>query len=871
MFNFFRRASKDSNAAAGQATGAVVYQKVAIVPPTDASSVPKAILPRMVALLKQVVPTVVVFAPDQSVATELVTTLILAVGNNPTTRHLINQKDLDGLGGESYVIRSHADPNRAPIIAIDGVPHIDQPKAGAKRSAREWAHGNRGIVYGLYAALEQLGFAFLHPLRPSVPPALKRVNKLNITETPRWSQFRAIHYHTQHPLELTPFLQGFGDTGCNDEPGWRSHMPEWELFAEWLMANRQNSVEWAMLESGKWEPGFARGDERIGRMKEIVDAAHAYGVAVGVDVPIAFAQQHSFRLLKTGTGKEGHLEAEMKEIRESLDWVMKAGFDFLGTENGTSEFTHLSPKVMLSWMNAASDYAAEKYGVPMHVKVHCSSGQFAKGYVDPRTGKDINYNMLPSFASGSMGVLPHTVESYSLDDPAPTYGNKNFGYMRDYIKWELEKNERSVVFYPETAYWVSVDIDLPLFLPLYADRRSHDLRLLAMDEEASVSKARMDGQLIFSSGWEWGYWLNDVVAARGAWDPKAGYNTSRDAFIAQLDPLMLHLAPEIRAEAEQVMRDWVTAQHELLTLGKVGDSPPPEDVTRRNGQAYLQGWDTWDDVSKVLGKLTQPDRIGLIELKENEKWKHFVKKALGRTTVDDKRVNFEEHVQPLLKAMDEQFAVLADRTEALAAKVPEYLKDLWDDVADACMIFFIAIPPPRRCLTTVIARMTALRSRQVRYLYEYVNSIHSSHRVFRAGRGDEAMAKLAMDALHEAQKVVARREPRYRVPVERVGSWTGLNTVNPTAYGFNYLWTVHSLHYFWRDAAQALIPTGATSHASFSNIIDPIEVGLGEGKALIAAEQLAMVLSALGIGRNFFDLAEKEPQYPQDIPRWKEI
>ena len=30
----------------------------------------------------------------------------------------------------------------------------------------------RGAVYGCYAALEQLGFAFIHPLSPTLPDAL---------------------------------------------------------------------------------------------------------------------------------------------------------------------------------------------------------------------------------------------------------------------------------------------------------------------------------------------------------------------------------------------------------------------------------------------------------------------------------------------------------------------------------------------------------------------------------------------------------------------------------------------------------------------------------------------------------------------------
>ena len=49
------------------------------------------------------------------------------------------------------------------------------------------------------------------------------------------------------------------------------------------------------------------------------------------------------------------------------------------------------------------------------------------------------------------------------------------------------------------------------------ERRLHDLRLLAA--HGTASGRRLAGQNIFDSGWEWGAWLSDVVAARAAWDP----------------------------------------------------------------------------------------------------------------------------------------------------------------------------------------------------------------------------------------------------------------------------------------------------------------------------------------------------------------
>jgi hypothetical protein len=373
-------------------------------------------------------------------------------------------------------------------------------------------------AFATYALLEELGFSFLHPLAPYMPPALSmEAEPMDLHESPRWAE-RTMHLHTQHPLELTELLQGFGPAGPSDEAGFEKQLSEWDSFLEWCLANRQNGVEWFLLWAKSWAT-FADGPERQARLKKLVEHGHKYGISVGIDAPIAFAQQHAFRLLRS----QGNLPDELSEIRERLDYVLGAGFDFLGTEAGTSEFTAPDATHMLAWMNEVTKVADERYHVPTFIKVHASTGQIAAGYKDPQTGKDINFNFLPHFADSRLGVLPHTVQHYGLTDPAPTYGNDSFAEVRRFL--HMEAGKRRVVWYPETAYWVSFDIDVPLFLPLYGERRVSDLRTLAEDERlkrAGSDGTPMDGQLIFSSGWEWGYWLNDVVAARAAFNPYAG-------------------------------------------------------------------------------------------------------------------------------------------------------------------------------------------------------------------------------------------------------------------------------------------------------------------------------------------------------------
>ncbi|MCA9262132.1 MAG: hypothetical protein KDA61_23100, partial [Planctomycetales bacterium] len=557
--------------------------------------------------------------------------------------------------------------------------------------------------------------------------------------------------HTQHPLELTELLQGFGKVGFEDQAGFDAMLDEWDRFLEWEVANGQNGVEWILLWAKSYE-AFADSPLRIHRLATLTAHAHAFGIAAGIDAPIAFNQQHSFRLLR----KTGDLEVELAEIRQRIDWLMGTDFDFLGTESGTSEFTHPEPDRMLAWMNEVTRHLDEAHDhTPVNIKVHCSTGQVADGYTDPGTNTPTNFNMLARHADQRLGVLAHTVQHYGLDDPAPTYGNENFGYMLDFLLEEV--GQRPVFYYPEMTYWVSFDVDVPLFLPLYAERRLSDLRLIAQREDAGLAGRghhagkRMDGQFIFSSGWEWGYWLGDVVAARAGWNPHVEASDWRSAMHALLRPV-----ERVFGDAGADVVDWIgdVAQSErsLLIEGRV-DGKVPSDIVRRNGQAYLQGWETWDDVNTLVESLptqatmsTQPAKLGLVEMRNPA----------------HAGPGYSKEIEPLLGEMETTFAELASRGEALRARIPPSERDLFDDLADAM-------------------QMTALRALQVHGLYDYVDGALALNQSTRRAR--LADARRALDA---AARVVALREPRYRVPANRVASWRP----NPTAYAWGYLWTV---------------------------------------------------------------------------------
>lgn len=88
--------------------------------------------------------------------------------------------------------------------------------------------------------------------------------------------------------------------------------------------------------------------------------------------------------------------------------------------------------------------------------------------------------------------------------------------------------------------------------------------------------------------------------------------------------------------------------------------------------------------------------------------------------------------------------------------------------------------------------------------------------------------------MHAAVAVVAQRELQYRTPLVRVAGWRA----GPTAYNYGYLWTVHSLYYWFRDVAVATLSPLEALSPCFRNIQNPADVAFGEGFLFNATQVL---------------------------------
>jgi hypothetical protein len=316
-------------------------------------------------------------------------------------------------------------------------------------------------------------------------------------DSPRWPE-RGFHLHTQHPLEITEVLQGHDipQTGthgshCNSDSDldnlymysasycerWEDMVPDVDKLFQWAVANRLNKIEWLLLGNYKWGEEL---DTKQKRLRILTSLAHEYSLMVGADCPIGNIQQHGWYIVNVRLPfeeqakqirfdshhtKQGKILSMINYsyccdmcFRERVDWIFAAGFDFLTTESGLSEFTHPECGLMLDLMNVFASYINGTHGKMAAIKVHCSTKQTCTGednkYLDPYSGEAVNFNFLPQFATTQMGVMPHTIQAYAFDDPtAGAYGNANFSYIEEFLVQQSKLGQRTVLYYGETAYW----------------------------------------------------------------------------------------------------------------------------------------------------------------------------------------------------------------------------------------------------------------------------------------------------------------------------------------------------------------------------------------------------------------------------------
>ncbi len=454
-----------------------------------------------------------------------------------------------------------------PIAAVvDARPAEGYQLAVTGRATQEIRGGGAlGVQYGVAHALENLGFRFRSPSATYWPVHLQLAAVDGTPFAPE-IRVRGFQLHTLHPTEAYFAFWEPGDENLADA----------RRIIDWTVKNRGNFVQWVGLDDIVDPAAHAP-------WKAHTQAIQAYartrGVRTGFNLQL-YGQsnlQRAFDLWPDPDAStlEDSLAARLPLITDGV------AFDVYDLSFG--EFFNADPAGFVADVDAVA--AALRVHAPsaeMHALIHVGDEQ----RVDFMGEKDLLYYFLVQFADPAIVPDVHTVMFYDLyEDAGGAYHHENFDEHRAYLLERMRTGEPAV-YLPETAYWVSFDVSVPIYLPLYVRNRQLDLARLATDPEAGGNP--LDGHVLFSTGWEWGYWLHDYTALRASYRNAEPRALIAHAFGDDLAPAVPAVMALIDLEKRALM------DHRLM--------------------AYMAGRDQSFELGRNLGIVSQPDRVTFDDL-----------------------------------------------------------------------------------------------------------------------------------------------------------------------------------------------------------------------------------------------------------------
>jgi hypothetical protein len=461
-----------------------------------------------------------------------------------------------------------------------------------------------GVQYGLWHALELLGYRFLHPWRSVVPktPTPARADALGVEHSPDVGKRRGLHLHTLHPTES---LYDFWIPG-------EANLEGAKRTVDFVIKNRGNYLQWCALDDIQKDAATA--DAWRAHTRAITGYAHAHGVKTGAALQL-FGQsnlQNAFDLIDDGPMDP------LPELQRRLHLLLDGnGFDALNLSFG--EFFAADPAAFVAEVDRAyAQMQATQPGVEVMATIHVGN------YPDLRVtfmGETMLYYFLVQFANPAIVPWVHSVMYYNLyEDAGLAYLHERFDEHRAYLEGRLQTG-KPAGYFPESAYWIAFDINVPTYLPLYVRSRWTDLERLS-------AAGHLDDHVLFSSGWEWGYWLNDVATLRMTYERPATWDgVVQHVFAAWGEP---------GRAAGALVKQLGDVQHEFL-------------ISRRLA-AYLAGRDQVIDAGDKLGIFSQPDREEFAELAALD--------AAGRAAFVTNKLTPLADFAAQLTALDEQLAAL---------------------------------------------------------------------------------------------------------------------------------------------------------------------------------------------------------------------
>lgn len=475
-----------------------------------------------------------------------------------------------------------------------------------------------GVQYGLWHALELMGYRFLHPWKSVVPasPQAAPAAELGVEHAPEMKKRRGLHLHTLHPIEA---LYDFWIPG-------EANLEGAKRTIDFLIKNRGNYIQWAALDDVQKDDAVT--DAWRAHTRAITGYAHAHGVQTGVQIQL-FGQsnlQNAFDLID-----DGPMDPVL-EMRRRLHVLLDGnGLDVTCLSFG--EFFAADPAAFVDQVNVAYDeMKAAQPSLEVTTLIHVGN------YDNLRVtymGETLLYYFLVKFANPAIVPWIHTTMYYNLyEDAGGAYLHDRFDEHRAFLEAKLAAGQPAG-YLPENAYWIAFDNDVPTFLPLYIRSRWLDVDRLA-------ASGHLDDHVIFSTGWEWGYWLEDVAVLRMNYEKPAAWDADVQHVFAAWG--------ELGAKVGALVKRLADVEHDFLIEKRMA--------------AYLAGRDQVIDAGDKLGIFSQPDREEFSEVAALD--------AAGRAAFATNKLAVMKDFADQLTALDTEFRALGvDGEEPFLSEVQD--------------------------------------------------------------------------------------------------------------------------------------------------------------------------------------------------------
>ncbi len=606
----------------------------------------------------------------------------------------------------------------------------ESKKDGEHLNLRLQTPSYQGIAFALYGLLqEKLGFKFYHPRRSIIPSHEEWPLSSDFTfrAEPRFDK-KGFNPHTQHPIEITEQLHGYPE---------ETALRDVKQYIDWLARNQQNYFQFLLLRTvdiNDW----------ISHAEDIVNYAHSRGILVSLDISIHSLQQKHFQLVKFPPASFVPFE---KQIDRKLEILFRADWDFIKLNTGLGEF-YGSLLGFGNLRQRLGDYTKRMIMEEYNTKVQRAKHVIKSGDSD-EAKNNVNKPMpLKDSLERRTIKLIHTVMAYSItEDYAPVYENKNMRHM--YYSLLRQKKWRDTWYWPESAYWITYDNSIPLLLLPYLQTRWDDMNTM---EEVGVYN-----HAVFSSGWEWGYWLINWSIARWGWDfYKNGKQMASSPTQYFYELFADHRLHELFQQSMNLQSDYLKGKNLLRFMcpaNPTDEFPPPMNKQFQPRPEWRLPW------LHKEASMAEMDTI--------------VQNGLANLRI------YSDSMKTLAQNMKNRLILLAEME-----KLPhQKLKVLGRELITALQV-------------------TALRAQHRAATFHYL----IADRKYRLTE-DEAyqetkkqMQRTFCSIRAQAQELVDQQEKIYRYSPELIAR----KRVGHTAYHFGYLYPVHNLHFWHREELQVV-------------------------------------------------------------------